>query len=61
MLDSMGVEEFCTRYMVAIKQALFQVMIGFNLLTFKTENLVSDIVLHYSTCTVKPELITPSE
>jgi DNA-directed RNA polymerase subunit N (RpoN/RPB10) len=25
MLDSMGVEEFCMRYMVAIKQALFQV------------------------------------
>jgi DNA-directed RNA polymerase subunit N (RpoN/RPB10) len=25
MLDSMGVEEFCVRYLVAIKQSLFQV------------------------------------
>ena len=27
MLDSMGVEEFCTRYLVAMKQSLFQVNI----------------------------------
>ena len=30
MLDSMGVEEFCMRYMVAIKQALFQVGLIFS-------------------------------